>query len=239
MTETRVITTRTGTAVRSTLTDGEAMEQLLNLVETHELRADFPCDLARKLKADKGLSQEQIKWCHVLVIKHTDATESQPAYDTINIPLVATMLMNASEHLKCPKITFTGIVVKKMHPAANRNRGGKFWFWGPDRGQDWGQLKQDGAWNPPRTCPREVVDQVIAFNADPTGVAKLHGTTTGFCCFCARELTTAESVSVGYGPICAGRYGLPWGPNIAVTQVERARRLAANIEAEKLLQTGE
>lgn len=34
---------------------------------------------------------------------------------------------------------------------------------------------------------------------------------SGNCCFCNRLLTTTESVSMGYGPHCAKRYGLPWG----------------------------
>ena len=37
------------------------------------------------------------------------------------------------------------------------------------------------------------------------------GHETGNCCFCGRELTDERSVSAGYGPICAGHYGLPWG----------------------------
>ena len=31
------------------------------------------------------------------------------------------------------------------------------------------------------------------------------------CVFCTRDLDTPESISVGYGPVCAGKHGLPWG----------------------------
>lgn len=31
------------------------------------------------------------------------------------------------------------------------------------------------------------------------------------CCFCGQEITTAESLYAGYGPICAEHWGLPWG----------------------------
>ena len=31
------------------------------------------------------------------------------------------------------------------------------------------------------------------------------------CCFCHKELTTKESLAVGYGPLCAEKLGLPWG----------------------------
>lgn len=37
------------------------------------------------------------------------------------------------------------------------------------------------------------------------------GKACGYCCFCARTLTTTESLAVGYGPVCADKHGLPWG----------------------------
>lgn len=47
--------------------------------------------------------------------------------------------------------------------------------------------------------------------ADPAGVAAAYGKLTGNCCFCSRALTDERSTSVGYGPVCAGHYNLPWG----------------------------
>lgn len=43
---------------------------------------------------------------------------------------------------------------------------------------------------------------------EPLTRAKL----TGHCSFCQRELTDAGSLEVGYGPICADRWGLPHAP---------------------------
>ncbi len=37
------------------------------------------------------------------------------------------------------------------------------------------------------------------------------GRDTGTCCYCGRPLTHPDSVKTGYGPICAEKYGLPWG----------------------------
>jgi hypothetical protein len=50
-----------------------------------------------------------------------------------------------------------------------------------------------------------------AFNVDPHKAGAVEGHATGACCFCSRYLTTAASVKAGYGPICAERFGLPWG----------------------------
>jgi hypothetical protein len=41
--------------------------------------------------------------------------------------------------------------------------------------------------------------------------AAAFGHLTGQCVFCARELTDQRSIDVGYGPVCAGKNGLPWG----------------------------
>lgn len=41
--------------------------------------------------------------------------------------------------------------------------------------------------------------------------AAAFGSMTGHCCFCNTAIDTPESVAVGYGPICAGKFGLPWG----------------------------
>lgn len=56
-----------------------------------------------------------------------------------------------------------------------------------------------------------LVDALRRFACDPVKAAKLYGTETGACCFCGRELTDPQSVAVGYGPICADKWGLPHG----------------------------
>ena len=62
-----------------------------------------------------------------------------------------------------------------------------------------------------RECPPAVAQALTSFNRDPQKAATAYGMATGSCCFCARQLTDARSVEVGYGPICAGNFGLPWG----------------------------
>jgi hypothetical protein len=47
--------------------------------------------------------------------------------------------------------------------------------------------------------------------ADPAKVAAEFGHLTGHCCFCSLRLNDERSVSVGYGPVCADKFGLAWG----------------------------
>jgi hypothetical protein len=42
-----------------------------------------------------------------------------------------------------------------------------------------------------------------------------HGHKTGRCSFCFSKLTSKESLEVGYGPVCAERYSIPWGKKVA------------------------
>jgi len=46
----------------------------------------------------------------------------------------------------------------------------------------------------------------------------------GNCCFiCGRNLDTAESIDAGYGPVCADKWGLPWGDKQTPEAVQAAR----------------
>lgn len=51
---------------------------------------------------------------------------------------------------------------------------------------------------------------VLAILDNPLEFAKLQGQRYSYCVFCGRELTEKNSLTVGYGPICAEKYGLPW-----------------------------
>lgn len=73
-----------------------------------------------------------------------------------------------------------------------------------------GTIKADGAYDT-RTASPALVKALTAFACDPVKAAQLFGHQTGCCCFCARELTDPQSVAVGYGPICASKWGLPHG----------------------------
>ena len=45
---------------------------------------------------------------------------------------------------------------------------------------------------------------------DPIAAATLSGKLTSCCSFCSKQLTDERSVVLGYGPVCAEHWGLPW-----------------------------
>ncbi len=107
-----------------------------------------------------------------------------------------------------------------------------------DRGGDgarvwYGRVLLDGSYFAASACtPRERTEieaRLRAFSADPAKVAGEHGRLTGCCCFCNRKLDDERSTAVGYGPVCADHFGLPWGARPA----EFAERPSGKSPAER------
>lgn len=48
--------------------------------------------------------------------------------------------------------------------------------------------------------------------------AAAFGRLVGRCCFCSHAIDTPESTAVGYGPVCASKYGLHWGDAVQAAQ---------------------
>jgi Family of unknown function (DUF6011) len=76
-----------------------------------------------------------------------------------------------------------------------------------------GRILENGKFeaSPRAETPDSVIGLLRRFAADPVAVASEHGRKTGACCFCNRPLQDKRSTEVGYGPICAERFGLSWG----------------------------
>ncbi|MFM7012573.1 MAG: DUF6011 domain-containing protein [Betaproteobacteria bacterium] len=84
---------------------------------------------------------------------------------------------------------------------------------GESKARYYGKLERGGKWTPTRKAADHAAlkAKLAEFDKDPHKAGAVEGHATGACCFCSRYLTTAASVQAGYGPICAERFGLPWG----------------------------
>lgn len=58
-----------------------------------------------------------------------------------------------------------------------------------------------------RSCEAITEAEVVKVASDPKAEAIAYGRRTGSCACCGRELTNAESIALGIGPICAGKFG--------------------------------
>lgn len=71
-----------------------------------------------------------------------------------------------------------------------------------------------------RAMTGSVAGLVLRFAADPANVAAEYGKLMNRCSFCKIPLTDDRSVVMGYGPICASNWGLPWGTQAMKDKLE-------------------
>ena len=203
----RTLVTKKGKRVDTPYSDAEALDRLSSLVATGKVRSsDFAHDL---LNRRARLTADMMTWVHVLVVEaEQPAPEVGPSR---SFPRIAALFETAKEHRKAPAIRFPGLRLKVT-------RGGSFpgsigvTDGGPYGSSKWfGRILPSGEFVPSRATTSDVVAFLEKFEADPASVAAHEGHESGSCCFCAQELTDERSLHVGYGPICAGNFGLPWG----------------------------
>lgn len=192
---------------------------------------EFAVDIAGKVKQytnriRRGLtcryrpSDAQLFWLHKIynqLMGHEERPQAPREELTDNFSDIESLFTRAAGNLRYPKVrlqTSNGDPVV-LSRAGQRSRhtgcinvtdGGRYgdnkWY---------GRINRDGTFTAGRECNQQVIDLLKVFAENPADTAAEYGRTTGNCCFCGRELTDERSTSVGYGPVCADNYGLPWG----------------------------
>lgn len=240
MTTTRTITVtkRDGTtkSVETPYTDEQVLARLEALVTppptmggrrmgtAHRLaRSGFACDLVDKGRR-YGLSEKQAAWVHILVVEAETPREAPAPVATVTG--LRGMIDLAGGTLKFPKVNVTtesGQRIRLSRAGENSRTPGVIHVTdGKPYGEStyFGKIDLEGNLLPSDSMTPEVADFLQALNDDPEAVATAYGQRTGSCCFCSRELTDGRSVAVGYGPVCAEHYGLPWGDERASSTIE-------------------
>lgn len=133
-----------------------------------------------------------------------------------NASVILNLLKTAGSKLQWPKITLDqdGQTLRLQIAGPNSKYAGDVMITdGLPFGQNtwFGRITAAGEFVGSRNATPWVLQTLTAFASDPAGYAARYGHKTGNCCFCNHELTTVESTTVGYGPVCADHYGLPWG----------------------------
>ncbi len=72
------------------------------------------------------------------------------------------------------------------------------------------KITGDGVLVSRRPVPQYIVAALNEFSKDPIQSATAYARRTGACCFCRVKLEDERSVRVGYGPVCAKHYNLPF-----------------------------
>lgn len=193
---------------------------------------DFAQSLAHKYRMhiQRGwkFSAKQLAWMHVVGFENSPAgvaeRERQRAErerarladaDVVNVAGIMRLFRSAKEHgLKKPGINIAADPdnVLRLRLATRGSRAGHIHIARPGWDNAWyGTIHPDGTLDLRKSAPEWARTLVLEFAADPVTVAARYGKLTNRCSFCSRELTDARSVAVGYGPVCADHFGLPWG----------------------------
>lgn len=191
---------------------GRTNEQAIEVLRKNN-QSRFAQDLiAQHESRGRRLSEKQWSWVHYLCVEEEPKLAMNGRVPRIHA------LMTTVDLLR-PRLRFDllGSVVD-----IKRTQRGKVIVC---VGSDWvatidsdGRVLLEG-----RPLTDDVKATLLIVEEDPIGAATLHGQRVGSCCFCSKLLTTNESVSVGYGPVCAERWGLPWGKRSAKTLIEETR----------------
>jgi hypothetical protein len=186
-----------------------------NITKLPESDQTFAASLLTQLDRKKSLSEKQWAWVAKLARRAADA--DKPKEQIGSLAAIMALFQRAASGLKRPQIILAlrdaGISIR-LTIAGDRarfpgsinivERGGEKTFFGRVKLDGTLDLREDAA-------PASLPALLRAFAADPAGIAADYGHATGCCCFCAKELTDARSVAVGYGPVCAEKWSLPWG----------------------------
>jgi hypothetical protein len=124
---------------------------------------------------------------------------------TLSLTKIRAGFDSALQHLKRPKLRIADIQFS-LAPATGRNAGAIYVVRASDDTY-LGKITQDDKFITSRDCTAADSETVARVAADPAAAATAHGHAFGQCSCCGRELTNAESVARGIGPICAERWG--------------------------------
>lgn len=195
-----------------------------------EKDAAFAADLLRSYDR-KGLSEKQEFWARVLLYRAERPAEAVPAAKPREQVALADdgadafsalvgMFQFAGQRLKHPSVLISvpgcdrpirlSVAGPNTRAPGTINVADKAPF---GQGSWYGRILANGKFEQsPRVAqPAHLVERLRLLARDPAGVAAAYGREMGSCCFCGLTLTDERSVRVGYGPICAENYNLPWG----------------------------
>lgn len=123
--------------------------------------------------------------------------------EAVDLAAIRTMFDAAIESgKKKPTYRAEGLVISKA-PDHGRNAGALY----VKDGHAYAGKIIGAAFEPVRDAAADVIDRLRIIAADPADAAIRYGRETGSCSCCGRELTRADSIAAGIGPICAMKWG--------------------------------
>lgn len=189
---------------------------------------DYMLDMRRRVQAGQSLSAGMAKGvlnCMLAEFRRNMAAAAsveQAARPAVNLKAIVEFLGEAGRKLKWPKFHFIvdgeelvlRLAGSGVHKGAvslvSRERVWNERF-NADTPRWYGRIAVDGTFTRSSQTTLGMEAALATISIDPQGAAIEYAKLTGACSFCGRTLTDERSTEVGYGPVCADKYGLAWG----------------------------
>ena len=175
---------------------------------------NFAASLLAGYNKYKSFTPKQLTWAEKLARESLSPETVKPAGESVGadfVKIINRFNIAKNNGLKRPALTFqfnSSPLKISLAPETGANKG----FLYVKSGVDYlGKISPSGLFSKSGICGSNIIEFLKQIGNDPVNFSAQHGRETGQCCFCARELTTKESLFVGYGPCCASKWQLPWG----------------------------
>lgn len=194
------------------MADIQTLEKVYRALPQHD--HDFALSLISQ-GSRRTLSEKQQAWVERLIAKAKNVAPVQKTEEKVELSGINGLFDKARQHLKFPAIVLaTDDALLRLKPAGSSSRYPGTINIVRETDREWlGRIHLDGRFEPSRragTDPKAVVPHLQKFARDPMTGAKESAKLTGKCVFCNTKITDERSTNVGYGKICAARYGLPY-----------------------------
>lgn len=191
----------------------EALEQVVAKLSQRD--RDFAEDLLSNFRRWGRLSDKQMQWVDTLTQRAT-APAPLPTQQ-VNVQKIQDLFALAAQKLRRVKVALQAasgqkVVFTKAGPMS-KYAGQVLITDGAPFGSNkfFGRIDANGDFYATRSAGQDVQALVTEFADNPAETAGRYGRLTGGCSFCNHKLDDDRSLQVGYGPVCARRFGLVWG----------------------------
>lgn len=192
-----------------------------NWVAAYRGTFDYVLDLQRKLRASGKLSIGQLRGAANCMLADARRAATPALATDGNYKAIVEFMANVPLQYPKLRMAFEGTAIRlnragkasKYAGAVNVTAEEETWNDRDGRMERrWlGRIELDGKLTAGKGMTNVIIGMLDALALNPAEVAAAYGKLTSRCCFCGKELSTAESLAVGYGPDCADHFGLPWG----------------------------
>ena len=188
----------------------EALEAAIGQLSVRD--RDFAGDLITNFRRWGRLSEKQLVWVGTLTARAAAPAPAPVA--AVNVANIQAMFDRAGRTLKRIKVklqTAEGQPVAFARAGVHSKYAGQIMITdGGSFGDNkyFGRIDHDGNYHATNRAGADVLALVQEFADEPETTAGRYGRLTGSCCFCNHSLKDSRSTELGYGPVCAQRFGL-------------------------------